>query len=390
MKDGFPVYDTDTHLRPSAESIRPYLSSTVIERIPDLEEHRVPIRATMARERLEPPYRHWYRFRGADGDEEGFGAGRARTLGEAGPRDDRPVRPRHFMGTRFPDKGSGDYDPKARLRDMDEEGVDVHFLVHGGDAGHPDPTLGIEFIKAGHRFLHDFCGTDPHRLKSCLTVTPNSIDASIEEVHRWGREPWCVAVHPHLPRGYPLDHPDLFPIWAAAQEENLAVIHHSNSSNYPGYYDLWDNPFLGRLAAHPWGAMRAVAAFVGAGLMDRFPTIRYGILESGFGWLPFWARRMDDQAVYMGYVAENLEYRLSEYLTGGRFFAAVVLHEGEDTAKVVTDLMGDHILMFGSDYPHPESRFPESADVALGWTALTEGQRRKLMWDNAVRFYGEP
>ena len=39
-----------THSRPSAESIRPYLSSTVLEQIPDLEEHRVPIKVGMASE----------------------------------------------------------------------------------------------------------------------------------------------------------------------------------------------------------------------------------------------------------------------------------------------------------------------------------------------------
>ena len=124
--------------------------------------------------------------------------------------------------------------------------------------------------------------------------------------------------------------------------------------------------------------------------MDRYPNIRYGILESGFGWLPFWAKRMDDQAVYMGHVAENLEYNLSEYLTGGRFFAAIVTHEGEQMARMVTKLMGEDILMYGSDYPHPESRFPETVNQVLGWNGLTPEQMRKLMWDNAVRFFGEP
>ena len=123
--------------------------------------------------------------------------------------------------------------------------------------------------------------------------------------------------------------------------------------------------------------MRAVGAFFGAGIMDQFPTIRFGILESGFGWLPFWAKRMDDQAVYMGYVNEHLEYKLSEYMTGGRFFAATVLHEGEDMVKMVTDQLGDHILMFGSDYPHAESRFPESCGVATGWKRLSEEHERK-------------
>jgi len=43
--------------------------------------------------------------------------------------------------------------------------------------------------------------------------------------------------------------------------------------------------------------------------------------------------------------------------------------------------------MFATDYPHSESWFPKSVDAVLGWTSLTEGQRRKLLWDNAVSCY---
>jgi predicted TIM-barrel fold metal-dependent hydrolase len=388
LRNGFKIFDADTHIRPSAESLRPHLSAKVLERIPDLEEHRVPIKVGMAGEVREEPYRHWYRFRGGEGG--GWGSRKPRYLGEASPREDEEREFQTFMGSRFPTEGGGDYDPRARLLDMDEEGVDVHFIVNGGGAGHKDPEMELEFIRAQHRYLDQFCSADPHRLKTCLTVTPEHLEGSVEEIRRWGKTDWCVAIHPKLPLDYPIDHPDMYPIWAAAQEENLAVIHHSNSSGYPGYRDLWDNPFLGRLAAHPWGAMRAVGAVFGSGMMDRFPNLRYGILESGFGWLPFWAKRMDDQVVYMGYVNEHLEYKLSEYLTGGRFFTGIVLHEGEDMVKMVTDQLGDHVLMFGSDYPHAESRFPTSANIPLGWKSLTDEQRRKLLWDNPVGFFGEP
>lgn len=385
MKNGFKVFDTDTHMRPSAESIAPYLAPIVRERIPDLEDRRVEIKVGMAGEVRQAPYRHWYRF----GHGEGWGSGTPRRLGDAEPKKEKREF-QTFMGSRFPTEGGGDYDVEARIRDMDEEGTDVHFIVHSGGSGHKDPVLEMEFIKAQHRYLNDFCGAYPHRLKTCLTVTPRSIDESVAEIRRWGREPWAVSIFPQFPLDYPIDHPDMNPIWTAAAEEGLAVIHHSGSSGYPGYRDLWDNPFLGRLAGHPWGAMRAVAAFIGGGIMDRFPTMRFGILECGFGWLPFWARRMDDQAVYMGYVAEGLEYQLSEYITGGRFFAGIVLHEGGEMVKMVDDLMGDHILTFGSDYPHSESRFPESVEGVLDWDVLTPERKRKLLWDNPVAFFGEP
>jgi len=273
---------------------------------------------------------------------------------------------------------------------MDEEGQDVHMMVPGSVQSHEDPWVEAELMRVNHRYLNDFCGKSPDRLKSLIAVTPRNLDASIDEIKRWGSSRWAVGIQPHLPLDYPLDHPDLEPLWLAADEAGLAVVHHSFSFGYPGYRDLWDNPFLGRLASHPWGAMRAIAAFFGAGILDRYKNLRFCILESGFGWLPFWARRMDDQAIYMGYVSDNLEHKLSEYMTGGRFFAGIVIHEGEDITRMVMDDLGDHILMFGSDYPHAESRFPDSVDKVLAWDSIGRERMHKLMWDNAVRCFGEP
>jgi predicted TIM-barrel fold metal-dependent hydrolase len=45
------------------------------------------------------------------------------------------------------------------------------------------------------------------------------------------------------------------------------------------------------------------------------------------------------------------------------------------------------VLMYASDYPHGESAFPESVNIVLGWKSMTEERKRKLFWDNPVRFY---
>ena len=93
MRNGQKIYDTDTHIAPTAETIRPYISALLLERVPDLEEHRRPVRMSVTREPLEPPYRHVYRFRGEDNDGFGFGAHRARFLGEANKcRADEPLQ----------------------------------------------------------------------------------------------------------------------------------------------------------------------------------------------------------------------------------------------------------------------------------------------------------
>ena len=54
--------------------------------------------------------------------------------------------------------------------------------------------------------------------------------------------------------------------------------------------------------------------------------------------------------------------------------------------KAVIDLVGQDVLMYASDYPHGESHFPETVKIAMSWD-MTDAQRRKLFWDNAVRLY---
>ena len=46
--------------------------------------------------------------------------------------------------------------------------------------------------------------------------------------------------------------------------------------------------------------------------------------------------------------------------------------------------------MFSSDYPHAETRFPGSVDLALSWQEVRPDLMRKILWDNAVKAFGEP
>ena len=383
MADRQRVLDADTHFQPAAESVVPYLDPAIQARLPELEQFLTEVKIGRASQVLEPPYRHWYRFARSSG----WGSNKPRRLGDAGPSSEPPPRLQAFMGERFPAPDAEDTAVHARIKDMDDEGIDVQILVPSSFSGHEDPAVDMAFIRAVHRFLDDTCRQYPDRLKSMIIVTPRDIEASVGEIKAWADSSWAQAIYPSLPLDYPIDHPDLEPIWAAADDAGLAVVHHSFSTGYPGYRDLWDNPFLGRTAGHPWGAQRAVAAFFGAGIMDRYPSLKFAVLESGFGWLPFWAKRMDDQVTYMGYVADGLKHTMSEYMTSGRFFTAIVLHEGPEMVRMVSELLGDHILMFGSDYPHSESRFPVSVKTVDDWT-LDATVRRKLMWDNAARCFG--
>ena len=382
MKDGYKIWDTDTHCRASAESLEPYFDESLKSRQAELEQYKRFNKRDIEGLVLG---NHYFGF----GGRINYG----RILGSAEPEPGMHRPPRTFMGARQATPGAMDNDPDARLRDMDEEGVDVQLVIGGlAYSSHMDDReITIGLMGAYNRYLNDFCGTDPKRLKAVLPVVPNAIAECVEEIKRWGSSSWAVGVYVQMMNDTPMDHPDMEPIWRVADELGLAVIYHSNYAGppyFPGCNDLWGNAFLGRSAAHPWGAMRAIASFIGCGAMDRYQSLRFGILESGCGWLPFWMRRLDDQAINVGGVPE-LQRKISEHMMGGRFFSSIEMSEGQDMIEMVADFLGDGVLMYASDYPHFECRFPDSTSSFLNWT-LDEDFRRKLLWDNPVRFYGEP
>ena len=379
MKDGLRVYDADTHVNPAAEVLERYVDPDVRPRLGALAPDRVPTGQMIG----GTPGTHQYRV--------GTKFYR-RILGTAGADETFTGRGTRWMGTKQPRQGVQDDQAANRVQDMDDEGTDTHFLVPtlwGSVVGQPDVELEVGLIRAYHRHAADFCGQFPARLKTAIVASTRNVDEAVREIERWGTSAWAVAVLPLVAKDVPIDHPALEPIWQAAQDHDLAVVHHSNTWNppyFPAYQDLWDNIFLGRLASHPWGGMRFMAAFIGAGILDRYPTLRMGILECGFGWLPFWAKRMDEQAIYVGGVAP-LKHAPSEYITSGRFFCSIERHEGEEMFNYVTSVFGDDVLMYGSDYPHSECQFPNSVDNILRWSTLKPDTRRKLLGDNAARFY---
>ena len=124
----------------------------------------------------------------------------------------------------------------------------------------------------------------------------------------------------------PVDHPSLDPIWQEAAEHDLAIVHHSFTWS-PPYFPAYDRDVGQRLPGAavlaPLGR-DAVHGRVPRRRHPRPPSRRCGscVLECGFGWLPFWVRRMDEQVSYVGRTAK-LKMLPSEHLTSGRVFCNV-------------------------------------------------------------------
>jgi predicted TIM-barrel fold metal-dependent hydrolase len=385
---GYRIFDADTHIIEPVEPIEAYLSTADRARLAALGPAvgRAPAKGGMSRylvgkrpaldrrlgsrERIAPP------------------SAAARGVRDGGtPWDVR------WQGPPFPSERVS-FDPEARVRDMDLEGVDVNMVLPSG--GVPafcaldDVPLELAMYQAYHRFLKDYCGPYPDRLTSVVLVSARDAAGSVAEVRRCSREDWPVGIFPICPPDLPLDDPAWEPIWAEAQEHDLAVIIHTFTMTPPyppGVWDTWDNVFLQRSASHVWNAQRNMAAVIGAGVLDRYPELRLAPLECGHGWLASWGARLDELAEMCGHALPPLKRKPSEYVRGPQYFQSIQIHEGEQSLRHALEALGEDTLMFATDYPHSESWFPKSVENVLGWTSLSDGAKGKLFWDNAVRCY---
>ncbi|MFM9966907.1 MAG: amidohydrolase family protein [Burkholderiales bacterium] len=375
-KNGYKIFDSDTHIGPYIDVLEKYLSADDKKRMGEWEAHKTVNKAGFitytkgARKYL-------------------------RKLGTAEPAEDTGKYMAGFTGVKrsHEPNPNGDRDPAERIKDLDHEGVDVNLTLPSGwfgtwTAGN-DVPLEAGMYRAYHRWMEDYCGAYPERLGGVILAASRDIAGSVAEIKRWGKSRWAWGVMVYAPYGTPIDHPDLEPVWAEAAAHDLAVILHTFTvmpPYAPGGLDTWDNLWLQRSASHPWCGMRNMAALIGCGVMDRYPQLRIGTLEAGHGWLPFWMTRIDEHAHTIKSAIPELKKMPSDYVLSGRYFQSIEIPEGEKITNSVCDMLGDEVLMYASDYPHGESHFPDSVDMFMKWN-MSDERRRKMLWDNAIKLY---
>ena len=127
MRNGYKVYDSDTHVGPSADTLEKYLSSRVRELLPDLESRKAPQRRHSAGVPYDSPYPT--RFRLGSGVVGGWGADVPRTLGEAKPRATTSGASGRFMGSKAPNLFSDDWDVDGRYVEYTTPFLGMHQVL---------------------------------------------------------------------------------------------------------------------------------------------------------------------------------------------------------------------------------------------------------------------
>src|SRR2546426_683599 len=219
-KQGFKVLDADTHVYEPCEVLEKYLSSRWKEA---LAGSTTPIARTALRGGM-----HTYIVGDPKSGQRRLGSREKIT------RPTAPSADKLAWGTPWGVQWKGppwptervNVDSHARVADMDVEGVDVHVIIPtrgvNGFASADDVGLELAMYEAYHRYMADYCGPHPTRLKSIILASGRDIAGTVKEIERCAKEAWPVALFPITPVGMPIDDPSLDPLWARAVEYALA------------------------------------------------------------------------------------------------------------------------------------------------------------------------
>jgi predicted TIM-barrel fold metal-dependent hydrolase len=293
---------------------------------------------------------------------------------------------------------AGGYDPHARLRDMDADGIDVAVLYPTSMLTWiEDASLFGAACRAYNNWLRDYCAAAPARLYGVATVPLQDIDAAVREMERCterlGFRAAMIRPAPYL-AGKKLNHPDYDPFWRAASELGCPIgIHPSPHGDMPnscrllglaaGVTDPTSGLALRQGLTNALDLQLALGYFVLGGICERHPGLRVAFLEGTGGWIVPMLERFDHQFEIFGSPDQRT--------LPSELFArqCVISFDPDESALPFTaEHLGPDRIIWASDYPHPDAKIPGVVkELEAAIKPLPPAAQAEVLGASARRFY---
>jgi predicted TIM-barrel fold metal-dependent hydrolase len=283
-----------------------------------------------------------------------------------------------------------------RLSDMDRDNVEAQVMFGPVfSINVDDPLLRDACYRAYNDWLKEFCSAAPDRLIG-VAMLPPSPESALAELQRLAKTGGYRQANLQIATVTPrVDDPAWEPFWTGVEDTGLILSFHVT---------VFLEGLPERAIGKPASVFMATKAFVGQfldpfvdlfawGILERHPKIRLVMGESGLGWLPWVIEDLDyrhwrlweTRAYWQERGLSGLELKPSEI-----FKRQVYATFQEDhVAMALLPFYGEGHVMWASDYPHPDSVWPNSrAAIDRQMAHLSPEIRRKLTHDNAAALYG--
>lgn len=274
----------------------------------------------------------------------------------------------------------GHRDLNYRETVLAELGVDMQVATFTTPGVHMEPApLAVELA----RRINDAYAAERTRRKAftfLATLPLNDPAASVAELDRAMQRGLPGAMVFSNANGVALADPRYEPLWQKADELNAVIyIHPAHPLGVEAMEQYWLMPLVGFLM----DTTLAAAHLVFAGIPRRYPRITWVLCHMG-GAIPYLAERLDRGYEAFADCRANIDQPPSAYLK--HFYYDTVNFDPACIELAIRFAGADHILA-GSDYPHQIGSIPKMLQALRGLD-IAEGDRRKIMGENAARILG--
>jgi predicted TIM-barrel fold metal-dependent hydrolase len=312
------------------------------------------------------------------------------------PRDRTTGTPT-ITGRRIAEAAPGGLDATERLKLMDDEGIAVSVLYPTlALAALPslgEPAAAVALARALNDWVVEaFATADPHRLVPVATIPLHDPALAAAELERCVTELGMRAawVSPTPVMGRTVDDARNDVVWRTAADLGVPVTTHHGSGG-GGAKALGRDRNATWMGSHAMGhtfeAMAAVVGLYTSGVFARFPTLRWGFMEAGCGWLPFWLEQIEEHAERMTSLRADAT-SLGDIETIFRE-RCIVTGEGEDGfVPQAMASVSERCVVWASDYPHFDCRLPGLTEELRQRSDLDDHRRDRFAARNAIEFFG--
>jgi predicted TIM-barrel fold metal-dependent hydrolase len=288
----------------------------------------------------------------------------------------------------------GCWDGKARLEDMDFDGVDAEFIYPSQRTmnhfmGNEERDFHRAGIQAYNNYMaKEFCSADPDRLFFLAQMPNLGVDECIKELQRC-RE---MGARGLIITAWPSGGDDLSPeddrFFAVAQELKMPVSIHINIQRKRNPKTTTEGPAaIGNMALSGMIAFPPIMCeLIMSGLFDRFPRLKIIGVETEVGWVPEALEQVDNfywrNRTHTGVKIKELP---SHYFHEN-FLCTFI----QDRVGVKNRyLIGVKNMAWSSDYPHHGCDWPYSRKViAEMFDGVPADERYQILAGNVAELYG--
>ncbi len=289
----------------------------------------------------------------------------------------------------------GCYDPKARLRDMDEDGIDASlaFPQFPRFAGQTfleaeDRELALLCVRAWNDFvLDEWRATDPTRLIPLSILPLWDPQLCADEIRRTAARGSRAVTFSENPAalGLPSFWSDEWaPFFRALEETDTPMCLHIGSSSRPivPHHDATIPVVISLLGLL---SMAALSDLVLSPIFNRHPRLKVVLAEGGIGWVPYMVERLDQVWHKQRHHSKvNIEKMPSECFRD-HIWTCFIRDEAGLEAR---HRIGVDKIMFEADYPHSDTMWPNSRKVlAEQLLDVPEDEARKIAGLNAAALF---